>query len=328
MNTPIKIGVLSTASIGKRFVIPAILELPEIFTLSGIAGRNKENTRVFANEIGESVPYFEGYEALIDKEKTDALYIPLPNSLHYEWVKKALEKGIHVLVEKSLGCTLNEVNELTGLAEAKGLALVENFQFRFHPQTEYIVNKIQEGVIGEIRSVKSYFGFPPFSEANNIRYQAGLGGGALLDAGAYPIKALQLILGNDLSVTSSVLNTTPKREVDIWGGAFVQQNNGPAFANISFGFDHFYQCSLEVWGSKGKLTAERIFTAPPGFEAEIKIETASGTDSIKFPRANHFKNMLMHFYGLIKHEKELKTEYLHNLTQARLIEEVRIKSNE
>jgi predicted dehydrogenase len=328
MGRPVRIGVLSTASIGKRFVIPAIQELPGLFSLAGIAGRNMDKTKAFARTLGENIAYYGSYDNLIDAQKVDALYIPLPNALHYEWVKKALENGIHVLVEKSLACNVSEAEELIDLAESKRLALTENFQFRFHPQTQFILGTVRKGVIGDIRSVKSYFGFPPFQENDNIRYQKNLGGGALLDAGAYPLKMSQLLLGFDLQVSSAVLNTQPEREVDIWGGAFLKQKKGAAFSQISFGFDHFYQCSVEIWGSRGKLTAERIFTAPPGFEAEIKIETSKGTELHKIPAANHFKNMLAHFYGLITKGEGLDEEYLHNRTQARLIEELRNTAHE
>ena len=105
---------------------------------------------------------------------------------------------MHVLVEKSLACEYAQVVELNDLAKKKGLALIENFQFRFHSQLQYIKNIVGSGKIGELRCIKSAFGFPPFQEKNNIRYQKELGGGALLDAGAYPIKISQIFMGYDI----------------------------------------------------------------------------------------------------------------------------------
>jgi predicted dehydrogenase len=123
---------------------------------------------------------------------------------------------------------------------------------------------VDGGQIGELRCVRASFGFPPFPDAGNIRYQPELGGGALLDVGAYPIKISQILLGENLSVTAAKTFVDSEKCVDIWGGGFLSQNDGPLFSEIAFGFDHHYQCGIELWGSRGKLTANRLFTAPPG----------------------------------------------------------------
>ena len=197
----IRIGVLGAANIALRSVIPAIKTLPERYELVGIGSRNASKKQ----DIDQQ-KLIVGYDNLLDNFSLDAVYIPLPNSLHFEWVKKALEREIHVLVEKSLGCSYEEVVELNDLARQKNLVLVENFQFRFHSQLKYILDVVNEGKLGELRIVRSAFCFPPFPDKENIRYKVELGGGALLDAGAYPVKISQLLLGNDLEVTSAVLN--------------------------------------------------------------------------------------------------------------------------
>ncbi len=125
----IKIGVLGAANIAVKSVIPAIRELPDSFELVGVASRSLKKSEKVATLFETQT--FGNYNELFDKNLVDALYIPLPNSLHYGWVKKALKSGIHVLVEKSLGCSLNEVKELNDLAEINDLTLIENFQFRF-----------------------------------------------------------------------------------------------------------------------------------------------------------------------------------------------------
>jgi hypothetical protein len=186
---------------------------------------------------------------------------------------------------------------------------------------------IESGGIGELRCVRSSFGFPPFPDAGNIRYQKELGGGALLDAGAYPIKISQLFLGNDLIVKAAKLFNDPKRGVDTWGGGFLEQTNGPLFSEIAFGFDHYYQCNVEFWGSKGKLTATRIFTAPAGFESELILESGNGLQSIKIPADDHFQNVLLHFGRLIGEPDLANEEYTQNINQSRLIEEFKNKAN-
>ena len=139
----IKIGVLGAANIAKRSVIPEIKKLNSNYELVGIASRNKQTAKEIATEFNTK-PYFS-YEELLNNGNLEAIYIPLPNSLHYEYAKKSLLKGIHVLVEKSLGCNLEQVKELVQLARQNNLLLMENFQFRFHPQLEVIKKLLDRG---------------------------------------------------------------------------------------------------------------------------------------------------------------------------------------
>ena len=200
MTRRINIGILGCAKIAERSVIPAILQLPDLFRVSGIASRTIDRGVQFADKF--RVTPVANYGALLEQENIDAVYIPLPNALHAEWIKNALVKGLHVLVEKSMASNLEEVEQLTDIAFRKNKILVENFQFRFHRQLLRIFEIIRCGELGELRCIRSSFGFPPFPDPGNIRYQKALGGGALLDAGAYPIKISQLILGSSLEVKS------------------------------------------------------------------------------------------------------------------------------
>lgn len=320
----INIGILSTANIAVRSIIPAILNLDSKYKLAGIASRNNKKAELAAADFNAE-PY-TGYENLLQKDNLDAVYIPLPNALHFEWIDKALDRGFHILVEKSLACSLDEGELLNKKAREKNLVIFENFQFRFHSQLKYILEVIKSGKLGELRCVRSSFGFPPFSDENNIRYRKALGGGALLDAGAYPIKISQILLGSDLSVSASKLQIDEKRGVDIWGGAFLKQQNGDLFSEIAFGFDQYYQCNVELWGSKGKLFTNRIFTAKPEFKPEIIIETSEGKEVIALKPDDHFKNMLDHFYQLCIGEADLNSEYEQNINQARLISELKEKA--
>jgi predicted dehydrogenase len=318
----INIGILGCANIAVRSVIPAIQELGDNYVISGIASRSIKKANDCAKRF-ETKAYYS-YDLLLEDSNIDAVYIPLPNSLHYDYVKKAILQNKHVLVEKSLACDFDQVKHLNELAKKSGVALVENFQFRFHPQLEIIKNLISQSIIGEIRSIRSSFGFPPFPDTDNIRYKRELCGGALLDAGAYPIKISQILLGDTISVKAANLHYDEDLNVDIWGGAYLQQNEGSLFSEIAFGFDNFYQCNVEIWGSKGKISAERIFTAPPGYVAEVNVQTNNGMDVIKVEYANHFKNMLLYFIGCVKGNNN--EEYFKNINQARLIDELRNKA--
>jgi len=319
----INIGILGCANIAQRFIIPALNEMEE-FNIIGIASRSKEKANKFSKEF--NINPFYSYDLLLEVENIDAIYIPLPNSMHYEWVKKALNKNLHVLVEKSMACSYDEVLKLNKLAEMKNLVLIENFQFRFHSQLQYIKDLVDSGKIGELRNIRSSFGFPPFSDDDNIRYKKELGGGALLDAGAYTIKISQIFLGNDIYVDSATLKYSDDKKVDIWGSGCLKSTNSAINSQIAFGFDNFYQCSIELWGSKGKIKTDRIFTSPPGYSPIIELETQKGKEVKVLKEDNHFKNMILFFYNQIM--KNNKEEYLNNICQAKLINEFVVKSKE
>jgi NDP-hexose-3-ketoreductase len=323
MEKKINIGVLGCANIAKRYIIPSICK-NSLFQLVGVASRSKKKADSIASIFNTTAYY--SYESLFELN-LDAIYIPLPNGLHYEWIKKALNKNIHVLVEKSLACDLAEVQELNLLAKNNGLVLMENFQFKYHKQLEFIQDEIQQGKLGEIKLLRSSFGFPPFVDKDNIRYQKAIGGGALLDAGAYTIKIAQIILGSKIYIEGASLDKPFDKEVDISGSAYIKLKNSHVTAQIAFGFDHFYQNSLEIWGSKGKLTASRIFTAGPGIKATVRIESSDDHDNLHEIEDDHFHNMLNHFSELIQSGNGLDNEYDQNVNQARLIAEVFEKSN-
>jgi predicted dehydrogenase len=322
MEKKINIGVLGCANIAQRYVIPSICK-NNLFQLVGVASRSKKKADSFASIFNTKAYY--SYESLFELD-LDAIYIPLPNGLHYEWIKKALNKNVHVLVEKSLACNFAEVQELNLIAKNNGLVLMENFQFKFHKQLKFIQDEIERGKLGEIKLLRSSFGFPPFSDKDNIRYQKAIGGGSLLDAGAYTIKIAQIFLGSAIYIEGASLDIPFDKEVDISGSAYIKLKNSYVTAQIAFGFDHFYQNSLEIWGSKGKLTASRIFTAGPGIKATVRIEGSDGYDNLHELEDDHFHNMLNHFSKLIHTGNGIDNEYDQNENQARLIGEIFEKS--
>lgn len=319
----LRIGVLGTANIAERYIIPAILN--SRLNLVGIASRNIGKAELLASKF--EIKAFDGYETLIDSKIIDAIYIPLPNALHYIWVKYALDKGIHVLVEKSLGCSFKEVKVLNEIAINRRLVLIENFQFRFHDQLKIIKGILGRKELGDLRSFSATFGFPPFKDETNIRYQKHLGGGALLDAGAYTTKISQILFGEGLEVKASSLNKFDTNGVDIWGSALLREKKTGLSLHLSFGFDNYYQCGISIWGSKGKLTTNRLFTAPPNYEPIINVEKINEMQVIKTEPDNHFDNMLEHFYDLCLGNKDLEQEYSQNLDQSRLLEEIKLLSN-
>ena len=316
--TKIRMGVLGCANIAVRSVIPELSRHPD-YELAGIASRSPEKAVPLAKQYG-CLPM--SYDELVEHPAIDAVYVPLPTGLHAEWVTRCLVAGKHVLCEKSLGLTYQEVQDLCTLAQAKQLLLMENFQFRFHSQQAAVKEIVGAGSLGEIRCFRSSFGFPPFADGPaNIRYHNDLGGGALLDAGAYTIKATTFLLGDTFRVKAATLRHSAEYGVDLGGSIYLESDAG-LVSETAFGFDCFYQCNYEIWGSNGKLTAKRAFTAPPGFSPELVVETAAGVEVKALPPDNHFAKMLAHFAEKIACS-DYDGETKENVVQAKLLQQAR-----
>ncbi|MDR0994265.1 MAG: Gfo/Idh/MocA family oxidoreductase [Verrucomicrobiota bacterium] len=318
---PIRIGVMGCANIARRSVIPAILAVPEL-RLAGIASRSKEKGEEFARSFG--CAHLGDYQDLLDRPDIDAVYMPLPTGLHAEWAAKALRAGKHLLVEKSLAASFAEAHGLVALAREHRRVMMENYMFQYHTQQAVVQQLIRDG-LGEIRLFRATFCFPPLS-AGNFRYDQALGGGALLDAGGYPLKACQVFMDGDIQVLSACLNDSADH-VDIWGGAMLSATScGIRIPlQIAFGFDQFYQCGIEVIGQRGRLTTFRTFTAGEGVVPTALLETPGQRREIQLPVDNHFIAILKEFCRRV-HTDDVETPCAENLCQARLQDQVRRRS--
>ncbi len=297
MKNKVKIGVMGCADIAGRLVIPNLLQTGA-FELVAVASRQADKAIAFGKKFNcEAVT---GYDNLLQRDDIDAVYIPLPTGLHFEWIMKSLNEGKHVLSEKSLAVNPQETSAIIALATQRKLCVFENFMFVFHSQFDFVKQRIAEDAIGEVRLLRATFGFPPFSIDTNIRYKQELAGGALMDAGAYTTMAAQFFLGRDQAVLAASLENG-NWEVDFQGSALLKNSKG-IISQLAFGFDNFYQNNIELWGSKGKLVVERAFTAGPGFMPTIIIETPQSKIAYSLPADNHFQKLLNTFAECIQAE--------------------------
>jgi len=321
MSNKLRIGVLGAAKIARRSIIPAFIA-DERCKLVAIGSKSSYKSEELNSDLNCRV--FDNYEDVL-KQNLDAVYIPLPNSEHSKWINLSLEQNLHVLVEKSMATDYNDVVLLNERADNKKLALIENFQFRFHSQLKYIVDLISSGALGDIRQLRSTFGFPPFDDLSNIRYFKELGGGALLDAGAYPVKLCQTLLGTGLRVKASTLNYQEKFDVDIWGGAYLEQKSTGINCQIGFGFDNSYQNTFEIWGSQGYLKTDRIFTARSNHTPSVLVESKKHSKTLELPTDDHFSNMINHFINVV--QGSAGPEYAQNIDQARILRDIKNAAN-
>ncbi len=319
-TTKLRIGVLGCADIADRSMIPAVKEAEE-FELIAVASRSEEKAVQFANKF--NCEPIRGYENIINRKDIDALYIPLPTGLHEEWVTKALHEKKHLLVEKSFAVDDVSAKIMTDLAILNKCVVMEDFMFQYHSQHQFVFDLLNNNELGDIRVFRSSFGFPPMDH-NNFRYDNKLGGGCLLDSAAYTVKAASFILNSPLSVQSSFLHYDKTRNVDIWGSASLIDSNG-RIAQLSFGFDNFYQCNYEIWGSKGKCTAHKAFTPRPDNKPKITLEKQDFIKDYLMPEDNHFIKILKAFHTSII-ENEYKKNATAVLTQCKLLSDIKRKA--
>ncbi len=187
-------GILSTANIGQRAMIPA-LKASEMAEVSAVASRDLAKARRFADEL-EIEKAYGSYQELLDDDQVDAVYIPLPNHLHKEWSIKAAEAGKHVLCEKPLALTAEECQEMKAAAYANGVLLMESFMYRHHPRILAAREMVRNGKIGELKVIDASFTFR-LDDKNDIRYQPEMGGGAVMDVGCYCINIIRLMAGRE-----------------------------------------------------------------------------------------------------------------------------------
>jgi len=321
MANTIKIGILGCADFAKRLVIPNIIKTG-LFEVVAVASRTAQKAVEFAETF--SCEPIVGYEALLERKEIEAVYLPLPIGLHHEWILKALHAGKHVFCEKSLAPDLTEVTEILDLAREKKLCVFENFMFVFHAQFAAVRQLLADGEIGEVRLLRSSFGFKLPGPDSNIRYKKALGGGALLDVGTYTVMASHFLLGRSQQVIAASLENFGQ-EVDFQGAVMLKNPEG-VVSQLAFGFDNFYQNTIELWGTEGKLVVERAFTAGPAYVPRLFIEKNNLKQEITLAPDNHFEKILTKFHDSIRNGPY---DYMADqiLTQSRLLTKVRQLAN-
>jgi D-xylose 1-dehydrogenase (NADP+, D-xylono-1,5-lactone-forming) len=241
-------GVLSTARINRKLLAGARLA-PNVDVVA-VGSRDRERGEAFAAEHG--IPRVHGsYEDLLAAPDVEAVYIPLPNSLHVPWSVRALEAGKHVLCEKPLTRRVADAEAAFDAADRAGRLLMEAFMWRYHPQTEMLVR--QAGEIGPLRVVRAAFGFPLGDDPSNVRLQGGLDGGALMDVGCYCVSALRLLAGEPERASGAAVAGGEGVDKRFAG---VLHLPGDVLGIFDCAFDVPARGAIEVVGDGGTLVAE------------------------------------------------------------------------
>lgn len=313
-----RIGILGAADIAFNRFLPA-LEKVQGVQCAGVASNSPDKLKRFVDKY--NIHVYESYDEVIQDENVDCIYVPLPPVFHYEWAKKALLAGKHVFLEKPSTISAEQTRELVGLAGSMGLVLQENYMFQYHAQLADIEKIIASGELGKLRLVRTSFGFPRRA-GGDFRYVKELGGGTMLDNGGYTIKLINRLLGRSTRLVASRLDYDEETGVDIFGTAEFMNADG-VLAQAAFGMDCQYQCSLELWGSKGRLTTGRIYTTPDGFVPTALIETGAGSRSIELASCDAFEESIKMYLRAVD-DDGLRAEMAQELVrQAEFVDAVR-----
>jgi NDP-hexose-3-ketoreductase len=313
---PVRFGVISCADIAWRRTLPVLAAAPQV-RVTAIGSRDPDRAALFADRFGGTpVP---DYRAVLERDDVDAVYVPLPTGLHREWVERALLADKHVLVEKPTTVRLTETEDLLALARERGLVLRENMTFPHHTLHAEVRRLLASGAIGELRELSASFGIPPRAP-QDIRYRPELGGGALLDVGVYPVRAALEFLGPGLEVAGAVLRTEPASGVDVAGGALLARQDGVT-AQVSFGFAHAYRNTYALWGSLGRLSVDRVYSAPAALRPVVRLERQDRIEELTLGAYDQFDGSIGAFVRAVRGARPGDAWAM--VEQARLVDTIR-----
>lgn len=288
MGKKIRWGVLSTAAIGVKKVIPA-MQRGAYSTVAAIASRDYARAREAAGALGIPTAY-GSYEELLNDPGIDAIYNPLPNHLHIPWTIRAAEAGKHVLCEKPLSLTVEEAEKLLMVRAVTGVKIGEAFMIRRHPQWLRLRGLLEEGRIGELRSVVGCFSYFNVDPAN-IRNKLELGGGALLDIGCYLIQAARVGFKQQPARVVAAMERDPAMHTDRLTSAILDFPAGQAV--FTCGTQMVAYRRVHFIGTKGRIEIEIPFNAPNDRPTRLWIDesgdlTGSGIVTETFPVCDQY----------------------------------------
>jgi xylose dehydrogenase (NAD/NADP) len=306
-------GLLSTARINRR-IVAAARESEEI-ELAAVASRDRGRAEECARANGIERAY-GSYAELLADEDLEAVYMPLPNSMHVEWSVHALEAGKHVLCEKPLARTAEEAQRAFEAAERAGLLLEEAFMYRHNPQTVRLKGLVDEGAVGRVRLVRAVFSFPVQGKGN-IRLLPELDGGALGDVGCYCVSGARLLCGEPEVVWAEAV-TGPTGVDEVFAG--ILRFPGGVLAQLHCGLVLPFQDELEVIGEEGSLFVDDPWLCwSPG----IELRRGEEVERIPVEPANSYRLELERFGAAMRGEGRLLLGREESVAQARVLEALR-----
>ncbi len=274
MTEPLRWGILGAARFARQHMGPAIHEADHA-VLAAIATRDPARAEPF-RAFAPGIAVFEDYDALLAHDGIDAVFLPLPNSLHAEWTQRALAAGKHVLCEKPVAMSVDELDRLIAARDRAGLLAAEGFMIVHHPQWHLAQALYRDGAIGRLAHVQSIFTFDNRADVENIRNRADTGGGALRDIGIYPMGATRFVTGQEPE--------TLQAEAEWENGIDATARVRARFPDFSFAMlvsmrMHPFQ-EIIFHGDKGVLRLTAPFNAGVSSEAQVHLNRAGHPEEL------------------------------------------------
>ncbi|MFC9352022.1 Gfo/Idh/MocA family protein [Arthrobacter sp. NPDC057013] len=320
MSEKLRWGILGTARIVRK-TIPALQETKN-GEVAGIASRTEEKAKEYADRYG--IPQaFGSYEALLASPDIDAVYVPLPNALHLEWILKSLDAGKHVLCEKPLAMTVAECEVIARKADETGLKVLEGFMYRFHPRFEKLQELLAANVLGKLTFIHVAHSFDAGGD-DNIRWYTGLGGGALFDTGGYCVNISRMVTAQEpahVAAFGNYRDANDSGQVDTSIAGMLRFPGG-ATALFDTGVNLERRNFLEVTGTEGRLYLDNPFGLLE--EDSVLEEHHFGQDTIyhKVRGENHFVRMGEHFADSVLNGTPLRYDLADAANNTKVLEDL------
>ncbi|WP_042202449.1 Gfo/Idh/MocA family protein [Paenibacillus camerounensis] len=305
MTQKLRWGILGCAQIATGSVMPAIQE-SQSGVIEAVASRGLEKSSRVAAEFGISKAY-GSYEELLADPGIDAVYIPLPNHLHREWVIRAAEAGKHVLCEKPIALSSAEAEEMVAACRKAGVHLAEAYMYRHHPRIAQLREIIARGDIGELRAIRGAFTYNDAGDTTNIRFKSAWGGGSLYDVGCYPLSAARLLFDAEPeAVTVQAIFSPEHDNVDMMASGLVEFPGGVSLT-FDCGMWAYNRQLLEVLGTEGMIEVPIPFNAR--FEdADFLVYKGAEVSRFAATGANPYVAQADHFADAVRGGKPLAAE--------------------
>lgn len=312
----IRWGILSTAKIAREKVIPA-MQAGRFCSVEAIASRDEKLAKATAVSLGIPKAY-DSYEALLQDENIDAIYIPLPNHLHVLWAIKALQANKHVLCEKPIALTAADAALLQDAAKQKPhLKIMEAFMYRFHPQWQKTKMLVKAAAIGELKTISSFFSYYN-ADAKNIRNQIGAGGGGLMDIGCYCISLSRFIFDEEPQTVLADIEFDPVLKTDRMASGILHFSKGTSSFTCSTQLAAYQR--VQILGTTGRIEIEIPFNAPPLQATRIWLHTATGTQEIVFDAVDQYTLQADLFAASILNDTPVPTDLQDAVNNMKVIE--------
>lgn len=293
---PVRWGVLGLANITRRF-LPALRAVASAELVAVATARADAAEPLRADQPGLRV--HGDYAALLADPAVEAIYIPLPNTLHAPWAVRALEAGKHVLCEKPLATTLADVEAITTAAARASRLVMEGFMWRFHPQHARVLEMVAGGAIGEPSLVRASLSFTIDRNRQNIRLDPALGGGAIWDVGCYAVSIPRFLFGAEPVAISAMARVDPVLGVDL-SLAALATFPGNRMALLDASMERARRTQYEIIGPLGSIAIDS-FWAEPDAPARLVHTDASGVQTTEMVAPyNHFVGEIAHFSAAVR----------------------------